>query len=197
MHSNENIDKREHFMVLYSPVHDRVYRFIRTTIWNEDDARDILAETAMIAFERFYKLQSDEVFIGFLFGIASRLIKQYQRKKLLWGMFKQSYANNSDGGNSNIEFDMDVQHLIRCLQKIGQKEGEAIILFEIVGLSIKEIQDIQGGSLSAIKSRLQRSRIKLAQIMESTLPEYRNKQADNESRSLYYLASSFDKPIKN
>ena len=42
---------------------------------------------------------------------------------------------------------------------------KALTLFEISGLSLEEIREIQGGSLPGVKSRVQRGRKKLAEIM--------------------------------
>jgi DNA-directed RNA polymerase specialized sigma24 family protein len=52
--------------------------------------------------------------------------------------------------------------LLEALYSLTEKERAAILLFELGGFSLIEIQQIQGEkSLSAIKSRLSRTREKL------------------------------------
>lgn len=53
-----------------------------------------------------------------------------------------------------------------------------MILFEIVGLSLNEIQTIQGGSLSGVKSRLVRGRKHLARIMGVENPTHAEERLD-------------------
>jgi len=55
---------------------------------------------------------------------------------------------------------------LKLFQKLKYKERTAILLFEIAEFSIEEIKDIQKEkSLSAIKSRLSRTRTKLRNII--------------------------------
>ncbi len=61
---------------------------------------------------------------------------------------------------------LEVKELYEALQELPEKQRETVVLFEISGLSLNEIQEIQGDSLSAVKSRLVRAREKLSQILE-------------------------------
>jgi len=158
-------DKQKQFLSLYGPVSGRLSRFILTLVWNPEDARDIAADTVLIAFQKFDKVRSDEVFIYYLFSIASRLVKQFHRKKRLFGIFA-SYTKHQPEPVSHIpETGLDMEVLHRALNKLNDKEREAIVLFEIAGFSLAEIQEIQKDSLSAVKSRLARGRAKLSNMI--------------------------------
>jgi RNA polymerase sigma-70 factor (ECF subfamily) len=65
------------------------------------------------------------------------------------------------------------------LNKMPTKQKEAIVLFEISGLSLNEIHQIQGGSLSGVKSRIGRGRQHLEQKLE-----YRQKISINTNLEL-------------
>ena len=72
--------------------------------------------------------------------------------------------------------------LMEALDTLSEKERAAILLFELGGFSITEIMHIQGeSSLSAIKSRLSRTREKLRQTI--TLLEQRNQQGGTYDRT--------------
>jgi len=45
--------------------------------------------------------------------------------------------------------------------------AQALILFHIADMCIEDIRDIQGGSLSAVKSRLQRGRQKVLAMLNT------------------------------
>ena len=51
------------------------------------------------------------------------------------------------------------------LGKLPPKQKEALVLYEITGLTLKEIREIQGGTLSGVKSRLKRGRNSLSELM--------------------------------
>jgi len=56
--------------------------------------------------------------------------------------------------------------LLDSLNLISEKERSAIVLFEIGRFSMEEIRMIQGEkSLSAVKSRINRARIKLKELI--------------------------------
>jgi len=66
---------------------------------------------------------------------------------------------------ANAETNLDVEILYKALQKLPASQAEAIVLFEISGFSLNEITEIQGGTLSGVKTRLKRGREKLASIL--------------------------------
>jgi len=70
------------------------------------------------------------------------------------------------------------------LERLPIREREAIVLFEITGLSIKEIQEIQGGTLSGVKSRMARARNRLkGMLVESELAVFQSSNAGKAASS--------------
>jgi RNA polymerase sigma-70 factor (ECF subfamily) len=62
--------------------------------------------------------------------------------------------------------------LDRALARLPEKQREAVILFEISGFSLAEIREIQGGSLSGVKSRIVRGRDNLANLLRDRESAY-------------------------
>jgi RNA polymerase sigma-70 factor (ECF subfamily) len=158
-------DKQKQFLSLYDPVSVRLSRYIRSMVWNDEDARDIASETVLIAWQKFDRIRSGKVFLYYLFGIASRLIKQRTRRVKLWGLFIKERVREGEPVMHNSESTIDNEALRKAMERLSTKEKEAILLFEIAGLSLKEIREVQKDSISAVKSRLARGRLKLAKML--------------------------------
>lgn len=158
-------EKQQAFLQLYEPIHNRFERFCRARVYGDMDFRDLINDTLLVAFEKFETLRSQHAFLSFLCGISIRLIGNHHQKK------KTSRFQASDAVldildvNANPQESADVHYLHRALAQLPEEQRECIILFEIVGFSIKEIVEIQGASESAVKQRLKRGREKLTDIL--------------------------------
>ena len=168
--TNQTLDKREHFMLLYQPVHERLNRFVHSMVWNREDARDVIADTLLKAYENFEKLEKKESFLYYLFGIASNIAKHRARRMKFWTSYEEHHENNLVDDSYDAYRKMEIETLYKAMRKLPEKQREAISLYEISGFSLAEIQQMQGGSLSGVKSRLVRARQELARILEK---EYR------------------------
>jgi len=167
MQSQEVIqNKRTAFMELYEPIHDRFIRFCHARVNNEDQAHDLINETLLRAYENFDKLRSREAFLYFLFGIATRVLHSQYRKMKYWGAYEEQKNGMLPDTAASPEDLVEVQMLYKALDQLPEKQREALILFEISGFSIKEIQEIQQSKSSAVKARLMRGRRKLAKILQ-------------------------------
>ncbi|MCX6352147.1 MAG: RNA polymerase sigma factor [Bacteroidetes bacterium] len=146
-------------------MHARLSRYVEAITRNREEAKDLLSETTLIAYERFEQLKNKDAFIYFLFSIASKLYKKQLRRRKWWGMFSEDKAIEIPGGYLNPETNADVDFLYKALDKMPIQFREAIVMFELTGLSIKEIAEIQSVTESAVKSRLTRGREKLASLL--------------------------------
>ena len=159
------MSKQEQFMALYNPANERLSRFVHSMVWHREDARDIISETVLKAYESFEKLRNRESFLYFLFGIASRLSKRRGRRSRFWAPFSSEQAENLVDHSANGTCQADIDLLYKAMNKLPEKQREAVSLFDISGFSLAEIQQIQGDSLSAVKSRVTRGRQTLARIL--------------------------------
>ena len=69
--------------------------------------------------------------------------------------------------------------LYKALNTLPTNQKEALILFEISGFSIKEVCEIQKSSESAVKQRLKRGRVALADYFKSD--QLKSESIDNRS----------------
>ncbi len=77
MHINtKQRQKQNQFIELYMPVNKNISNYCRAIANNTEDAKDLLSETLKIAYEQFDQLRDKKAFKYYLFGIASRILKE-------------------------------------------------------------------------------------------------------------------------
>lgn len=161
-------DKKKSFMLLYEPNHARFERFCKARVYGEMDFKDLMHDAVVIAFQKFESLKDPKAFLSFLIGIAIRILANNKRRrdKLTQHLNEISHFEILDEQHvRNIEID----HLHTALAMLPDIQKETIILFEIVGFSIKEIASFQQVGESAVKQRLSRGRTALKEILESNI----------------------------
>jgi len=162
----QNISKQDRFMSLYQPLHARLSRFVQTLVWDNEEAKDVVSETVLVAFESFEKLQIETAFLSYLFSIASNLVNKKLRRKKFWGLFETNKMENT-ASNSNSEGSLMKFELNKALQRLPIKQSEAIVWYEISGLSMEEIAAIQNISVNGVKTNIYRARKTLALLLEN------------------------------
>ncbi len=160
----EMIKQRE-FLQLLNPINDDLSRFVLALTRNREDTKDIVSETLLAAYENFGKLNSPQAFKSYLFTIANRIYKRRRFRSRLFGTFDEEVVLNIPDNGVAPDRLSDVDMLYSAIAKLPEAQQTAIILFEISGFSLEEIREIQGGSLSGVKSRLKRGREKLAELL--------------------------------
>ncbi len=161
----ENVTKEE-FLKQLEDSRLSLSRFTRAMARDYDDAKDLMSETILKAYEGYEKLVNKQAFQSYLFTIASRLHKRRIWRNKLFIPFSSTTHQDYQSVNPNAEVNLDIEILYKALNKLELKKREAITLFEISGFSLEEIADIQGGSVSGVKSRLKRGREELAKLLK-------------------------------
>ena len=164
-HIDDSKDKQIQFIALYGPNHTRLSRFCRAISRDNEEAKDLLSETALRAYENFGTLRKPESFVYYLFGMASRLHRKKTRRLKFRGVFSQEQAENIIDRSARPDDSLELQLLFETMQKLPIEQCEALTLFEISGFSLIEISELQHCGLSAVKARISRARLKLGQML--------------------------------
>lgn len=170
-------EKQEIFLKLLEPVSDKLYMYARALEKNQEDAEDLISDTILTCYEYFVQLRDYEGFKGYLFKIARSKYRRKMRRAWLFGKYDEAKANEIPSNEIQPDLPLDIELLYKALGQLPKKQNEAVVLFEISGFSLKEIKEIQGGTLSSVKSRIKRGREKLAQILCSDVQEYNSKNS--------------------
>ena len=158
-------ERQERFLRLLLPVRDRLARFARGMTRTREEADDLTSDTILAALERFDHIRGPEAFLSYLFTIAVRIHRRREWRRRLFGKYDEERAAAIPASGSAPDASADVEMLHRALARLPERQREAVVLFEISGLSLEEIREIQGGSLSGVKSRVSRGRMELARLL--------------------------------
>jgi RNA polymerase sigma-70 factor (ECF subfamily) len=157
--------RQERFLELLHSAHDRLESFALAMTRDAEEAKDLVSETLLRAYEHFDELRNPAAFVGYLLAIASRLQKRGWWRRRIFEVFDMERAEAIPDTGSAPDAQVDVEALYAALARLPEAQRETVVLFEITGLSLEEIQKIQGGSLSGVKSRLVRGRERLARLL--------------------------------
>ncbi len=125
---------------------------------------DLMNETLLVAYSKFDSIKNKTSLLSFLCGTAIRLLANDNRKLKTKNLLDDKQLIVIDT-NANADKDVNVSLLYKAMDFLPVEQKECLILFEILGFSIKEIVEIQNVSESAVKQRLRRGRQKLSEIL--------------------------------
>ncbi len=157
---------KEDFLKRLDECRPALSRFARAMTRDYEDAKDLVSETILKAYEGFDKLENKQAFQSFLFTIASRTYKRKLWRSRIFTPFVSKIHTDYQNEKPRADINLDIELLYKALNKINIKKREAITLFEISGFSIEEIAEMQGGTISGVKSRLKRAREELAILLK-------------------------------
>jgi len=195
---NINSDYGNRFIELLKPEYNNALKYCKALCSRRsaDDAKDILQQSLLKAFENFDRLEDQEKFKSWFFKIITREFYNNVRNDF-WKKFLPSDEMDSESSFPNV-FERQDQNsegllLQKALSSISSKERASILLFEIAGFSIEEIKEIQNErSNSSIKSRLSRARRKMKDFIEKE----ENNISNKENRNSIYLGDIKNETIK-
>jgi len=158
-------ERKERFLALLLPLRTRLGHFTRALMHDREEANDLAGDTILAALERFDPRHEPETFRAYLFTIAYRLYRRRRLRASLFRAFDDSVTEHLPGAGPAPDVAYDLYALHRALRRLPTQQREAVVLFEISGLTLEEIRGVQGGSLSGVKSRLVRGRARLAELL--------------------------------
>lgn len=160
---------------------ERVYSVIYNLTSNREDASDLTQETFIKAFQSINRFKGKSSFFTWLYRVALNTSLTHLRKNKLRRFFsfeKMVEEDHTEGFIENLKTESDSdkaalmtelqERLNDAFQKLSVKHRTVITLFEIDGLSHKEIADIVGTSIGTVRSRLHYAK----QFLQGELKDY-------------------------
>ena len=155
------------FLKYYEPLHNQFCKYCRAISGNPDDGDDLIQDTVLNVMEKFENIRDLSLFKSYLYSVASNLHKMKLRRNKFRASFNEAEMNQIIDFGQNPEYLTEFKIIYEKILLLPEKTAEAIVLFHISDISIEEIQKVQGDSISAVKSRLQRGREKLISLLET------------------------------
>lgn len=151
------------FNTYWSKYEQHLYNFIKEKVRAEEDAKDILQEVAL-KFDWTIKNGKVEKPKAWLFQVARNTIADYYRREAKNKTITQELPEVSDQPVYNPCVCDLTEFVIQ--NYLPQKYGQALILGDIEKIPQKEIAERLNLTLTATKSRIQRGRKLLRELIE-------------------------------
>jgi len=163
---------------------ERLYGVVYNMTFNHEDAADLTQEAFVKAFRSLSKFKEKSSFFTWIYRIGVNLALNHLKKKKARKFFsfdqcitdgvssKDSEQFSSKESNSVRTTLLNELHekLNEALLKLSDKHRTIVVLFEIDGLSHKEIASIMKCTEGTVRSRLHYAKLQL----QSFLSEYIN-----------------------
>jgi len=159
---------------LFEAYHDRIYGYVLGLVRSPAEAEDLTQETFLRAYRHWDTLRDREAVRDWLYRIATHvsLDRLVQRKPLisLDGEEGQDAVEPPVSGSpSPLEISERKETsacVLRCLDLLPDKYRAVILLHLAHSLSVRQIADLLGVTVTTVKIRLHRARRKLREVME-------------------------------
>jgi len=151
-------DKRTEFMQAYKGCHEPFARYCSALAYGRMDAQDLMQDVLLSAFQHFERIQKKDQLLHYLVRAARN------RATSIWRIGKRNEAINEKqaarlkerGASADLLMDVDI--LYKAMDQLPAQQRDALVLFEVSGLSMAEIAEIQGTNENAVKTRVSRAR---------------------------------------
>lgn len=154
------------------PVYLDAVRYARGLAGSEAEGDDLLQDALVRAWRAYPRLRDPGQFKFWLLKIIRNAHRNRARKARLRKWLSLDHAAEIPA-HQGISFE-EKEAVRHALRQVPRNQREALVLFEVVGMSIEEIARLQGVTVSAVKSRLARGRVKLRETYEAITGEEGN-----------------------
>ena len=157
-------------------LHDRLRAFVGRRIGDPHAADDVTQEVLLRLHRNLGELRAEERLDAFAYRIARNAIIDHYRarasaKESVFDPDDVTRRINADGGDSEADDSAGRQELARCLQPVVRRLPEpyraALTLTDLGDLTQAQAAELAGISLPGMKSRVQRARTQLHELLTS------------------------------
>jgi RNA polymerase sigma-70 factor (ECF subfamily) len=149
---------------IWRAYHASLRAFIQSKLADDMATDDVLQEVFLKMHRGLPSLKDNSKIRSWLYRIAGNAVMDYFRSKKPTVEVPEWLPDPETDPGEKIR-----QELSDCLQpmiaRLPEAYREAVLLSEIQGLTQKEVAEVQGTSLSGAKSRVQRGRAQLKEML--------------------------------
>lgn len=159
------MDHRKEFTKRYAECHEAFLRYCSALSFGRMDVEDLVQDVLLSAYQNYQQLADKDKLLHYLLRAArNRAISLRKRQRRMPGIIDTQAKRLAARGASPEQL-ADVHLLYRALDKLPNRQREALILFELTGYSIREIAKLQGRTQAGVKMGLSRGRKQLAKLL--------------------------------
>jgi RNA polymerase sigma-70 factor (ECF subfamily) len=147
------------FLTLFQKYEQDIYKIAFVYVKNQNDALDVVQETAYRSFKTIKNLNEPKYFKTWLTKIAINCSLDILRKQKKVVQLKPELEENLSGDvNEDVDQEITVRDLIECL---SEEEKSVVILRFYEGMTFKEVSETLDIPLGTAKTILYRALNKL------------------------------------
>lgn len=155
----------------------KAYNIAIRYLKNEEDALDALQESFIKIFRHLNSFKEDSRFDTWVYRIVvntcNDMLRKNSNRKITDSIFKTEddketiieIPDTSGSPEEALDRKEKTEHILMCLEKLSQEQKEIIVLRDVHGFSYDEISEILECSIGTVKSRINRSRLRLREIL--------------------------------
>lgn len=172
-------DSHQRFEKLLQPHLKQLYRLAYRFTGQRDDAEDLVQDLLLKLYPRMDEIQSLEkpgpwlarvLYRQYIDGLRRSQRSPVQPMGNEEAIYETRASNDAQPGEA-LETDMQVGLLQQALDQLNEDQRLAVMLHDVEGYSLQEIQQMLDVSQGTLKSRLSRARSKLRDYLQKVEPE--------------------------
>lgn len=142
--------------------------FVRKHIANEEDAEEITQDVLLKILNGIGGLKDNGRIQPWIYRIARNAITDYYRKSDRYIEFVELFEEVEENNNEDQNLNKEIAGCLKAMiENLPDKYKDAILLVEFNDLTNRELGDMMGISISGAKSRVQRARKMLKEMLTS------------------------------
>lgn len=168
----------EGFNILVQRYKDRLHNFLYRYTHDHQDCEDLVQETFLRVYRSRHSYERIAKFSTWMYTIALNLAKSlYKKKKRMTTVTIHKDPSDPEDRPMDLEDNdilpdeslhekMCIDQLERALMELNEDFREVVVLRDIQQLSYEEISDMTDNPMGTVKSRINRGRAQLQELLE-------------------------------
>jgi RNA polymerase sigma-70 factor, ECF subfamily len=142
-----------------------LYRLAVRVMGDPTEAEDALQEALVDAWRRIERFRSDSAFSTWMYRVVTNRCLAMLRRRRPVPVERLTEPPAPDSPERSAEVDAGIAALGQALQELRTELRVCWVLRELEGLSYAEIAQITAASEDAVRGRIHRARVQLAEVM--------------------------------
>lgn len=165
------------FELLIAGCKTKAYNTALRYLRDEQDALDVLQESLIKVYRHLGQFKSDSKFDTWVYRIvvntSNDFLRKNQNRKTTDSIYRVrdeeettfDIPDHSPTPAEALDSKESMRLILECLEKLDKDQKEVIVLRDIQGFSYEEISEILQCSIGTVKSRINRARHKLRDMI--------------------------------
>ncbi len=154
---------------------DRLFNTVLRLVDNAEDARDVVQEAFLHAYQSLHTFKGDSLFFTWLYRIAfNTAISSRRKKRIVLSIQPAGDDGNAidplDPAESNrpghaLEMAEEERQVHAALARLSPEHRAVLVMKDMEGMKYEDMAEILGVPIGTIRSRLHRARLEMRDLL--------------------------------